>query len=84
MQPVRGVEATQRASVLPGELNQPTDFAAPQAFESRWGRTSGGIADLTNSRKIAAGEPGADKYVDQKIDPQYSHFVVNGGNLQVR
>jgi hypothetical protein len=54
------------------------DNGEPGINDLVWGE------DLTNSGKVPAGEPGAAAYVDHKVDPQYSHFVLNGGNLQVR
>ena len=39
--------------------------------------------DLTNDGKVLAGDNAAG-YVEHEVEPQYSHFVVNGGNLQVR
>ena len=53
------------------------DNGEPGINDLVWGE------DLTNDGKVPAGEDAA-WVVRQELEPQYSHFVVNGGNLQVR
>ena len=53
------------------------DNGEPGINDLVWGE------DLTNDGKVLAGDNAAG-YVEHEVEPQYSHFVVNGGNLQVR